>query len=211
MTKIITSSGSTIPMTDAELTVVVERAHQRRSGFTAEHDDLHTKGELLDAASCLIRIVAKGMVDDIRKCNTLYEQKATESAMDGLWPWKEMAKVVDEQQCLTDAAALIIAEKERRGRAPKIANKDIPRIVGVALLFKQTGAIFAMPLPNTFDDVRALVTLNGASLTQPYIAGYMTSAGQFVPVSKAKAVADLAGQEWPVKQMPILPSPPTNF
>src|SRR5690554_814282 len=90
--------------------IAAERKRQIEvEGWTPEHDDEHSRGELLDAALC-------------------YAQRRSDSRMFGYevekypaparWPWsREWWKPKDERRDLIRAAALIVAEIERLDRA----------------------------------------------------------------------------------------------
>lgn len=81
------------------------KAERRRQvdveGWTPEHDDEHSKGELAQAAACY--------ADDPRQFNT---------AAPPDWPWsQEWWKPGDRRRNLVKAGALIVAEIERLDRA----------------------------------------------------------------------------------------------
>jgi hypothetical protein len=85
---------------DAIGDIVVERVRQQtKEGWTPEHDDQHTDGELGDAAVC-------------------YALKEIPDAfVPVLWPWdREWFKPTDRRRNLVKAGALILAEIERLDR-----------------------------------------------------------------------------------------------
>lgn len=85
--------------------VMAERERQNAvEGWTAEHDDTHSDGQMALAAGCYAL------------------NAATERFSDGIvpmfWPWaREWWKPKDRRRDLVRAAALIVAEIERLDRA----------------------------------------------------------------------------------------------
>lgn len=96
-------------MSMAMIDVMTERARQQSAeGWTVEHDDQHSPGELMIAACCYALA------------------KPGESAPDS-WPWDEMHwKPKDARRNLVRAAALLVAEIERMDRAAERAASDEP-------------------------------------------------------------------------------------
>lgn len=88
-------------MTKAAHDVIDERLRQRRvEGWTPEHDDRHTNGELADAAALYASLQVRHL--------TGFE----------VWPWAaEWWKPTDRRRDLVKAGALILAEIERLDRA----------------------------------------------------------------------------------------------
>lgn len=94
--------------TDATLLVVLEIEQERirqqeQEGWTQEHDDAHTDGELAQAAATYALIGSNKPLS----CAT------------PLWPWApEWLKLTNRRRVLIKAAALIVAEIERLDRLP---------------------------------------------------------------------------------------------
>lgn len=87
--------------------VVDERRRQvSDEGWTPEHDDTHSCGEMADAAACYASPAPWG----VRPSSVTEPPK--------LWPWsREWWKPRDRRRNLVRAAALIVAEIERLDRA----------------------------------------------------------------------------------------------
>lgn len=104
-------------LTDAARDVLNERARQLQvEGFTAEHDDRHSRGELAIAAADYALLAGRyGYLGA-----PAYRASATPVHNgDGqpLWPWAyEWFKPKDPRADLVKAAALILAEIERLDR-----------------------------------------------------------------------------------------------
>lgn len=87
--------------------VIAERERQKSvEGWTPEHDDIHTDGEMASAAACYAL------------------NGARERFADGIgplfWPWeRKWWKPKDRRRDLVRAAALIVAEIERLDRNQK--------------------------------------------------------------------------------------------
>lgn len=101
--------------TSASRDVMNERRRQsEEEGFSPEHDDGHTEGQLPGAGACY----------------ALWDVKhwAARIALKNFWPWSiDWCKPGDRRQNLVKAGALIIAEIERLDRAalqPKDADHD---------------------------------------------------------------------------------------
>lgn len=102
--------------TGAEL-ITIERARQiARDGFSADHDDEHTLGELSEAAACYARAGDTHL--RVNGCTILI-------ARDFAWPWE----TYDWKPCpqnrvkeLVKAGALIAAEIDRLQRLRKFKN-----------------------------------------------------------------------------------------
>ena len=86
--------------------IAAERKRQiEAEGWTAEHDDTHTVGDLACAAGCYaIRSSVAGERDSAFTC---------------YWPWHQLwwKPGGDERRMLVKAGALIVAEIERLDRA----------------------------------------------------------------------------------------------
>lgn len=103
--------------------VIAERRRQIEvEGWTPEHDDRQTKGELARAAACYCAIA--GNDDDTRQARMqIGWQPST-------WPWDWTAwKPKDRRHDLVRAGALIIAEIERLDRAKEAALQEREDIV----------------------------------------------------------------------------------
>lgn len=94
--------------------VLAERRRQIEvEGWTPEHDDTHSKGEMASAAACYATEL------DLW---TGYEQadrkgRATLISAERVWPWSGWWKPTDRRRNLVKAGALILAEIERIDRA----------------------------------------------------------------------------------------------
>jgi hypothetical protein len=109
----------------ALLDVAAERGRQvDAEGWTPEHDDEHSSGELTTAAACYLR-------PDLRTISVDEDEDGTQISLNDPWPWwnewddggrcrgreKAWWKPKDRRRDLVRAAALIIAEIERLDRA----------------------------------------------------------------------------------------------
>lgn len=105
-------------LTDAARDVLNERARQVQvEGFTAEHDDQHSRGEMAIAAADYALLAGRwGRLPAVD-----YQASATPVYNgDGqpLWPWAyDWFRPKDPRADLVKAAALILAEIERLDRA----------------------------------------------------------------------------------------------
>lgn len=90
-------------MSNAIQGVLAERMRQMdEEGWTPEHDDTHTHGEMARAAG-VYALIGSGFY--------------TEGDMKAFWPWNEAwFKPKDRRRNLERAAALLIAELERMDR-----------------------------------------------------------------------------------------------
>lgn len=98
------------PDLHALLDIKAERQKQIDQGYTPEHDDQHTTGDLIEAAECLL-IAAQGDVGVARET----------------WPWVDWQPnrlsdatppaADDRRKLLVTSAALIVAEIGRIDRA----------------------------------------------------------------------------------------------
>ncbi len=92
------------------MSVIEEIAAERRrqikdEGWAPEHDDKHTRGEMMTAAMCYFIEAAKG---------NSYRYDGTPDC----WPWgADWWKPKDARRNLVRAGALCLAEKERFERA----------------------------------------------------------------------------------------------
>lgn len=102
-------------MTTETTGVIEEIAAERKrqisnEGWTPEHDDLHSNGQLALAASCYAS--QSSLLQDA----LCYDQTQTPK----LWPWQpKWWKPKNPRRDLIRAAALIIAEIERLDRCQK--------------------------------------------------------------------------------------------
>lgn len=105
MTQSVAGMGTVPDITIADNDVRAERRRQIEfEGWTEEHDDEHSSGELAEAAICYIEgTTAYGHGNQHHR-----------------WPWSLMWwKPKDRRRNLVKAAALLIAEIERIDRAVK--------------------------------------------------------------------------------------------
>lgn len=88
-----------------------EREHQYYdNGFKDEHDDQHTKGELIRAANCYMMSV----------------YFPNEPMGEVMWPWRSPFKPYDDPlRNLAAAGALIAAEIDRRERLRNSQAEDV--------------------------------------------------------------------------------------
>lgn len=95
--------------------VAAERQRQSDvEGWTQDHDDRHSKGEMALAAACYAAPVRMFIADTV--CGRGYEPF---TRYRDAWPWAdEWWKPKDRRNDLVRAAALIIAEIERLDRLP---------------------------------------------------------------------------------------------
>lgn len=86
--------------------VIAERERQKLvEGWTPEHDDEHSCGEMADAAACYAHPAPWGV------------NPASVEEPPRLWPWSRgFWKPKDRRRNLVRAAALIVAEIERLDR-----------------------------------------------------------------------------------------------
>jgi hypothetical protein len=94
-------------ISSAAADVIAERERQMQAeGWTPEHDDTHSCGELAAAAACYAHPAPWGV----------RPSSVTEPPQ--IWPWsREWWKPKDRRANLVRAAALIVAEIERLDRA----------------------------------------------------------------------------------------------
>ena len=96
--------------------VILEISRERErqmavEGWTAEHDDNHSCGELADAAACYAHPAPWGV-------------RPQAGPPPKLWPWSiAWWKPKDRRENLVRAGALIVAEIERLDRAAKRASE----------------------------------------------------------------------------------------
>lgn len=102
-----------VPLTEAARDVLTERQRQiSTEGWTPEHDDEHSQGEMAEAAACY---AASANVPAILK----------RLQAPGFWPWAaKWWKPSDTRRDLIKAGALILAEIERLDRAAARAAKE---------------------------------------------------------------------------------------
>ena len=103
-------------LANAARDVLAERQRQVEvEGWTPEHDDEHSNGELADAAACY---AATATAYRMRDHSVLYTR---------LWPWDLKwwkAKRGNRRRSLVKAGALILAEIERLDRLPPPPEQD---------------------------------------------------------------------------------------
>ena len=92
----------------AAIDVLAERHRQVKSeGWTPEHDNVHSDGQIAAAAACYAST-------DLANCDVTA----------WLWPWgKEWWKPTDRRRNLVKAGALILAEIERLDRIPSAPDR----------------------------------------------------------------------------------------
>lgn len=114
--KRIHRSPQAVPMTDAARDVLAERQRQiSTEGWTPEHDDEHSRGEMARAAASYALDAASQMSEHPGVSRSLA------SSAIGVWPWSlEWHKPTNERRDLIKAGALILAEIERLDRASGI-------------------------------------------------------------------------------------------
>ncbi|MEZ2410592.1 hypothetical protein AB6806_27725 [Bosea sp. RCC_152_1] len=96
--------------------VLAERRRQTASeGWTAEHDDQHSAGELAKAAACY---AAGTTFERELSAEERRAHRTKQTKTEGLWPWdRSWWKPADRRRDLVKAGALILAEIERLDRA----------------------------------------------------------------------------------------------
>lgn len=96
--------------------MLAERARQiSAEGWTPEQDDAHKAGELASAAV----VYALYAASDSHHREALDIRNNPQRSRPYGWPWsKEWWKPTDQRRDLVKAGALILAEIERRDRAP---------------------------------------------------------------------------------------------
>lgn len=101
------------PVSDAANDVIAERQRQvSQEGWTPEHDDNHSSGEMAGAAACYARHVNGRQWVYQSRPDDYSSEEAPES-----WPWDEAWwKPKSPRKDLVRAAALLIAEIERIDR-----------------------------------------------------------------------------------------------
>lgn len=101
-------------MTKAIEDVLAERKRQQeQEGWSPEHDNEHSKGELARAGATYAMTAALAAGGDTSAFPTPYE-----------WPWApEWWKPTNSRRDLIKAAALLIAEIERLDRVESSANR----------------------------------------------------------------------------------------
>jgi hypothetical protein len=103
--------------TDGILLIAVERGRQlSQEGYTLEHDDRHTLGEIADAACCYADFASAQVrgaeLEEIKEC--YFDHMPN----DVQWPWEEegFKPSYDPIRNLVKAGALIAAEIDRLRR-----------------------------------------------------------------------------------------------
>lgn len=98
--------------------VIEERLRQTAKGFHAAHDDLHRDASLISAAICY---AASAYSQHHRGLDTLADLAPM------LWPWNQgdWKPSADPQQNLLEAAAMLLAEIERRQRAAARKESEV--------------------------------------------------------------------------------------
>lgn len=108
-------------MSNAINDVILERQRQiSQEGWTPEHDDTHSSGEMAGAAACYAQhVVGRQWVYPWKPDDYTSEEAP------GSWPWDEKWwKPKSPREDLVRAAALIIAEIERLDRVSENGEKD---------------------------------------------------------------------------------------
>lgn len=107
------------PSFTAAMYLLEERVRQRRDeGWTPEHDDEHTDGELATAAYCY---AVHASFTDVDR-----EVLSGEGFTPPSWPWEPASwKPSDRKRELVKAGALILAEIERLERAELAAGGPV--------------------------------------------------------------------------------------
>jgi hypothetical protein len=105
-----------LEMMKAVDSIIVERQRQIRvEGWTPEHDDTHSAGEMARAAACYA--YEAGRTDSQRAIDA--------GAPPMAWPWaRSWWKSTDRRSDLVKAAALIVAEIERLDRMAGVGDPD---------------------------------------------------------------------------------------
>ncbi len=103
----------------ALLDIELERARQQLvEGWTPEHDDEHTNGEMVMAAA----VYARCAVDESIHSSAIRRGAMRRPPMD--WPWSpDWFKPTTRRRDLVKAGALIVAEIERLDRLEAKANE----------------------------------------------------------------------------------------
>jgi hypothetical protein len=123
-------------LTKAAQDVLSERQRQvSAEGWTPDHDDEHTSGEMALAAACYAAHTATwsyiGYGMDAKRSGLFRTYQNAQEFVGRMWPWaREWWKPKDERSNLVRAAALILAEIERLDR------RDTP--AGVCLADSKT-------------------------------------------------------------------------
>lgn len=109
----VASLRTTTAMSDAARDLLAERARQvQEEGWTPEHDDEHSNGEMAEAAACYAGTAHAPLSLKRRQCS-------------GHWPWAaKWWKPSDARRDLIKAGALILAEIERMDRNGKTEPQD---------------------------------------------------------------------------------------
>lgn len=98
-------------LSDGAISVLVERKRQKLiEGWTEDHDDRHTKGEMARAASAYAHAAGNASERNLSivECFVLNPRD---------WPWEEnWWKPCERRKMLAKAGALILAELERLDR-----------------------------------------------------------------------------------------------
>lgn len=110
--------------------IEARRAHQIVKGYDATHDDDHSDGSIARGAAAFA-LAAFGPVELIaaRRRHRMYRGQETLTVLpSSIWPWENGFNPSDPRDALIDAAAMIVAEIERRDRAkpPPTSNPARP-------------------------------------------------------------------------------------
>ena len=104
-------------LTKAAVDVLAERQRQiKAKGFTPEHDDLHTEGQLARAAAAYA-VAADTAIYEADKLRPAWNESYI-AGVSRVWPWNwTLWKPTNKRRDLVKAAALLLAEIERVDRA----------------------------------------------------------------------------------------------
>lgn len=103
-------------LTKAAVDVLAERQRQiKAEGFTPEHDDLHTEGQLARAAAAYA-VAADSAIYEADKLRPAWNESYI-AGVSRVWPWNwTLWKPTNKRRDLVKAAALLLAEIERVDR-----------------------------------------------------------------------------------------------
>lgn len=98
--------------------IAAERQRQiEAEGWTSEHDDTHSKGEMARAAGIYALIAGAGATDYRNARDGYSLNDYLRAVVDHYWPWdRRWFKATTRRRDLVKAGALIVAEIERLDR-----------------------------------------------------------------------------------------------